>query len=276
MSFNSTSSSQALYGIAQGPTPLFNTPDILLLLGGQQRAVIPLDSQRLLRAVESVAFPGSTFIVLEQLPNGICRVKTDEYPSQEVFVDQRFLTLTADEPAKRDGELPAVHTILAQLNSLIGTRYIWGGNWPSGIPSLCEYYPPGVPFSQLDPLIADTWQLKGVDCSGLLYYVTNGKIPRNTSDLLRFGYPVSIQGKSREEVIKELKALDLIVWKGHVVIVIDENWTIESLVGQGVIKRPLIQRMEEIYSEHLPVDDYAATENLGKRFVIRRWIRQAS
>jgi cell wall-associated NlpC family hydrolase len=236
----------------------------------EQASTLPLDSNKLFKAVESIAFPESKFVVLERMPRGVCRVITEEYFRQEVYVDERFLILTDEEPTERKRTMPDQSTLLAHLESLVGTRYIWGGNWPSGIPFLLECYPPGASLSQLDPLIADTWQLKGVDCSGLLYYATNGSTPRNTSELLNWGRPVPVAGKNMFDV---LEPLDLIVWRGHVILVFDKNWTIESLVGEGVIKRPFAQRIEQIVSQYSPVDDYAATESMGERFVVRRWVK---
>lgn len=39
---------------------------------------------------------------------------------------------------------------------------------------------------------------------------------------------MQIEGKTLEQIIKTLKPLDLIAWAGHVVIVLDQEHTIES------------------------------------------------
>lgn len=261
------------YAIAHAPTPLLNTPDFRASFGGHSGVEIPLDSQQLLRSVESVAFPGSKFTVLEQVSDHIVRATTREYPGQEVFVDRRFLTPVAAEPEERSRSLPSVPGFLAGLERLVGTRYIWGGNWPKGIPMLLEHYPPKIDMAQIDPLLSDTWQLKGVDCSGLLYYVSNGETPRNTSSLLNFGKPISIEGKDPADIVDLLNDLDLIVWRGHVVIVFDQETSIESIPGKGVVKESLYERIEELVRDkkRIPVDDYALTADLGDRFVVRRW-----
>jgi hypothetical protein len=72
--------------------------------------------------------------------------------------------------------------------------------------------------------------------------------------------------------VKELQPLDLIVWKGHVVIVFDKDNTIESRHPHGVILTPIKERFEEILQDRLPVNDYDAGLQQGKPFVIRRWI----
>ena len=267
------SSSSSSYAVARMPTPLLNTSDFRSSFGGPSGTTIPLNAFNLLKSVESVAFQGSKFKVLEELSQHIVRASTREYPYQDVYVDRRFLDFVQTEPAERPRSMPTIPTILDTLHSLVGTRYIWGGTWPSGIPSLLDYYPPQIDVSQLNPLIADTWQLKGVDCSGLLHYATDGDTPRNTSQLVHYGKPVSIEGKNPEEIVENLNDLDLIVWKGHVVIVWDSSLSIESLLGHGVIKQSLIKRIEEIMYEkkRTPVNEYGARPELGDQFVVRRW-----
>lgn len=267
------SSSILRYAVARAPTPLLNTPDFRSSFGGPSGTEIPLDGSKLLRSVESIAFEGSKFKILEQISDHIVRTSTQEYPHMEVYVDRRFLRFVNKEPSERERSMPTVRSIRRTLESLLGTRYIWGGTWPSGVPSLLEYYPPKVDLSHLDPLIADTWQLKGIDCSGLLQYATDGSTPRNTSRLVYHGNSVAIEGKTPEEIAKTLHDLDLIVWNGHVVIVVDRDYSIESLLGEGVIKKPLVPRLREIMYEkkRIPLDDYDAQPELGDRFVVRRW-----
>ena len=179
--------------------------------------------------------------------SSIWRVRTDEYNYPGTFyVDERFLE--HDDRPPRKFMLPSVSTILQRMNALIGTPYIWGGNWPSRIKLLHQVYPSKIPLNQLDPLVKNTWILKGVDCTGLLYYATEGWTPRNSSSLVTFG-------KSVEST--ELKDLDIIAWKGHIVIV-DGNETIESRHPMGVVKNPLDQRLAEIKQQR-------------PDFVIRRW-----
>ncbi|HPE85225.1 MAG TPA: hypothetical protein PLO43_03500, partial [Chlamydiales bacterium] len=80
----------------------------------------------------------------------------------------------------------------------------------------------------------------GVDCSGLLYEASYGLTPRNTSELISFG---------EERSLENLQPLDLLVWKGHVVIVLDPYHTIESRLGKGVVITPLADRLSEIERE---------------------------
>jgi len=126
--------------------------------------------------------------------------------------------------------------------------------------------------------------LKGLDCSGLLYYATNGYTPRNTSSLLNYGKPVQIAGLKVDEIIQKVAPLDIIVWVGHVIIILDKEHIIESRLDydkhkkgfQGGVKiRQLKKVLVEIMKRKVPVDNYKDKVKRGKRkFVIRRWYKQ--
>jgi cell wall-associated NlpC family hydrolase len=194
------------YAIAKIPTPVYNKE------GG----------------LEFIAFPGTKFALLNET-----QVLTNEYPTkQSLYVDLQFLEKTSSDTPERKKKLPSATTILKFMESLIGTPYLWGGNWAQGLPqapNLC----------------------KGVDCSGLLYQATNGFTPRNTSELVHYG----------EEVFTK-KPLDMIVWKGHVIFILNEDQTIESLSGKGVIISSFKDRYAEV-CEKLRAE--------SKPFYLRRW-----
>jgi hypothetical protein len=82
-----------------------------------------------------------------------------------------------------------------------------------------------------------------------------------------------------------LKPLDLIVWDGHVVIVLDETQTIESRMDHepenpglqgGVRRRGLKDRLQEILAERRPVNEAGDCEKGEECFVIRRWYEMAA
>ncbi len=257
------------FAVARIPTPLFNHPHFYQSFGGSTGLEVLLDSQGLLRDVETVAFPGTKFKILNEFGEGIFSASTREYECREIFVDKRFLTMFQKEPLERKKPFLNRSDIIDRMRSLIGTRYIWGGSWPLGIPELLEYYPPKKPL--LDPMLQDIWQLKGVDCSGLLYYATQGSTPRNTSELVNFGQAVPIKGKTAQAIASMLLPLDLIVWSGHVIIVCDQGESIESLLGHGVVTSFLYDRIEKIiyHENRIPADQYVA--GLGSQFVVRRF-----
>ncbi len=188
-------------------------------------------------------------------------------------MDIRFLEDVAESFPERRKILPSRQTILENLYSLLGTSYIWGGNWSLGIPEMKIFYPPKINFENLDPHLQKTWVLKGVDCSGLLYQVSNGITPRSTFLMDNFGYPVDIQNKRYSDIIKQLEPLDLIITYGHVVIVFDQHSVIESRGGKGVILTSIQEYFDTILKDKIPINDWDAAENNEKGFIIRRWFQ---
>jgi hypothetical protein len=253
------------------PTPVFNTPEIASCFGGETGDTLLLDDQGMMRSVETILFTGTLIKLLEKMKQPhIWRIETKEYPYNiEQFIDERFITRVDSLPSERTIKLPSAALILKTLQDLEKTRYIWGGNWPHGIDLLPNIYPSKSCLHKLDPLVNDTWSLRGVDCSGLLHYATNGLTPRNTSALVNFGKPVDIEGDSLPSILEKLQPLDLIVWRGHVVCAINKDATIESKQPEGVIQFSAHDRLSEIMNERRPANCYNSSE--GPTFVVRRW-----
>lgn len=259
------------YALTKYPTPLFNTPHLATCFGGHDGNSLQLDEKKLMRSVETIFFPQTKIHLLQQVAKSIWQIQTPEYPYPgPLYIDDRFVTFTDLPSEDRLAILPKASEIIQLLKSLPHCRYIWGGNWPEGIPLLPQLYPSVTPLSQLDSLIQDTWKLKGLDCTGLPYYITNGFTPRNSSTLVTYGQPVLIENcKNVGEIISRLQPLDFIVWKGHLIWVIDQEWSIESKHPEGLVRFKLKDRLSEILKEKKPVDDYATAQ--GERFVVRRW-----
>lgn len=256
------------FAVARFPTPVLRCPDFSLCFGGKDKNHLPLDDQHLLRPVEMVLLPGSKIELKENIGASlIWRIATNEHPDVDpLYIDERFVAFVEDHFPERNRTLPSTDAMIESLVQLVGTRYIWGGNWPQGIPELLEWYKPS--SDRLDSLTLDTWQLKGLDCSGLLYYISNGCTPRNTSELVGFAAPVPIAGKTADAIAASLLPLDLLVWKGHVVIVLNSDTAVESKANAGVILSSLKKRLQTILDERKPVDQYETTE---PSFVVRRW-----
>jgi hypothetical protein len=246
------------FACAKGPAPLLNSPDFSTSFNR-----LPLDEHKLLRTVETVVLPRTKLRILEKTEHPhIVQVSTSEYPYEGAFfTDVRLLELATEEPSERPIVLPSGKEILEEFDRLLGVSYIWGGNWPEGIPELKEFYP-----EPIEPDGENTKTLKGVDCTGLLYYITNGYTPRNTSKFVSWGKLVPIAGFSIDEILSTLKPLDAIVWPGHIVSVYNSTNAIESRWGQGVVKIPLKERLAEIMQTRQPAD-----EALPNGFFIRRW-----
>lgn len=207
-------------------------------------------------AMETTAFPGTLFKLKNQ-HGDIWEVETTEYPSTDpIYVDARLLT-TDPEPKERIKAMPPKETILNMLENLVGTRYFWGGNCPKGIVELLALYDKNIEKADLDDA-----SCTGVDCSGLLYFVTNGCTPRNTSQLINFGINVDITNLSVQEICEISKPLDLIVWRGHVMITLPGKRIIESRLGHGVVITPFVERLQEVQRQ-------LQAEN--KPYYVRRW-----
>ena len=265
------------YARAEIPTPVLNTSDFRSVFGGTDGKTLKRDSQGLIRAVEFVALPGTVF----QIENGfnvngtlIYQVNTTEYPPQKtgLYIDSRFVSVSANPIPARSKTMPSKQQILEKMARKQGLRYVWGGNISQGIPELFHFYSPSGPISLETQSM---WALHGLDCSGLLYEAANGATPRNTSDLISFGKAVTIQELKPAQIAKKLQPLDLITWKGHVIIVLDQTHTIESCVAcsstGGVTIRNLRAVLEEIMRTRKPFNEYPA-QSSAKPFVVRRWI----
>ncbi len=262
--------SQHAFATTRFPTPVFNTPVISSCFGGKNGDELSLDDQGLMRSVETILFAGTSIELLQKMQQPyVWKIQTREYPyPNDLFIDERFIE-KINFDYKREIKLPSMALILKTMQELEKTRYIWGGNWPHGIDPLPNIYPSKSHFHQLHPLIQDIWSLRGVDCSGLLYYATNGWTPRNTSSLIEFGKSVDIEGKSILSILQKVQPLDLIVWRGHVVCIIDQHTTIESKSPEGVVKLNAYDRLYEIIQERTPSNHIDPGGQ--PTFVIRRW-----
>ena len=252
------------YAVAIGATPVLNTPDFTEVFGG----TLKLDPCRGVRPIEFTALVGTLFrIEREQSAGGVLvyRVTSNDYPyptQSGYFVDARFLKSVDGAPRERLPVLPERGEVQRRLLSAMGKPYVWGGNFKDGVPLIRELYP------QAGPLV-------GVDCSGLLYQATDGFTPRNTSALTSFGSAVKVVGLSPERIADKLQPLDLIVWKGHVMIVLDRDSIIQSVMGcgggGGVRMGPRLGVIRNLMKSRQPLDDYPKGPAGAKGFVVRRW-----
>ena len=177
----------------------------------------PLFSQN---ELEMVLLPGSVVTIVSKKEN-ILEVTTEEYRSvKQLYIEQAFVKELNEKPPERKRIPPTAKQMLDRLHNFPKLPYLWGGN-------------------VLTPFEHNQQTLHGVDCSGLLYHITNGVTPRNTSDIY-ITYPQ----------ITTLKPLDLIVWPGHVMIVLTPDKIIESRKQSGIILSPLTERLREVESHN--------------------------
>lgn len=268
----------SLYAVAERPAPVLNTPDFFSVFGGADGRTLKTDRSGLIREVEFVALPGTVFEIESTYRDAgvlIYKVRTTEYPSgaEGLYVDSRFVKVSNQPPAPRRKLLPPKKTILERMQRNVGAPYVWGANAAEGIPELLRFYPPEgkIPAGE-----RDLWTLKGLDCSGLLYEAADGTTPRNTSALIHFGKAVPVKGLTARQIAARLEPLDLIVWKGHVIIVLDKTHTIESCQScserGGVTVRGLLTVLGQIMETRTPENVYPTS---GRAFVVRRWYPDA-
>lgn len=247
------------------PTPVLNTPDFSFAFGGKTGNQIHATEKGHPYHYEFVALKGTRFQVEEILSEICFRVSCSFYPG-ELFIDRRFT-----KPAKKSSSplLPPLNVILKRMKKLLGIPYVWGGNWSTGIPETLSFYPPKAP---LDPRTEIIWTFRGLDCSGLLFEAARGATPRNTSQLLNFGKALKISNLTSNQMASIVLPLDMIIYPGHVLFVLDSCTTIESKSPFGVTCGNLKCRLEEILSEKKPVDDLPENANASNFFQIRRFI----
>lgn len=264
---------EAKYAVAVLPAPVLNTPDFNSVFGGSDGRTLKLTPKNLVEEVEFIALPHTVFIIEETIRKGdreILKVATKDYPYHAVsgyYIDSRFVEKRFEKPQERLRKLPDKDTVIKKLLSADGAIYVWGGNYSKGIPEMLEFYKPS---GTLSDDVLKRWTLKGVDCSGLLYEATGGYTPRNTESLFYFGSPVNVEGLSPDEIAKKLKPLDIIVYKRHVLIVLNSKEVIESSISRGVHVKSLLDTISAISRYMMPANHNKHPDN-GDRFVVRRW-----
>lgn len=265
-------STKAEFALTKTFTPILDTENFKQVFGGKDGSSLPLDNQNLLRNVETILFPNTKVQIIKTWDDyQVVQIATNEYKYRgNFFTDIRFLDVTHEEPQEREIQLPEKESIFKGLKALEGKPYIWGGNYDKGISDLLSFYPPQGSISQD---LQTIWTLAGVDCSGLLYLVTNGYTPRNTSSLLNYGRAVEIKELTPQEIKETLQPLDLIVWKGHVIVVLDDKYVIESRGGKGVVISSTDERLQElmIKDKKRPANSWQEGSSQANEFVVRRW-----
>jgi len=277
------------YAIITEPTPAFKRnqeenkwESLRDIFGGPDGKTLKKDEFGQIDELQLVIFAGATIEIIEQCRASVVKIMIEGLDG-EYFIDERFLQKEARtfiKPPPKEGKMPPREKILENLRMALGRPYIWGGNKKDGIPKLLDLYPPKGEITQA---IRQQWMLAGVDCSGLLYEATEGFTPRNTSGLCSFGKPVkNLEGRSAKEIIPQLQSLDIIVWKGHVMIVLDEIKCIESRLyystdakGKVTDVKPSfvqIRSLNEVLEETLQKRKLVETiGNPPREFTIRRW-----
>lgn len=255
------------FAVAVRPTVVLNTPNF-----PYKGKDLPLDNGHL-RAIEFVALVGTKFQLLTKITDYIWEVQTNDYPTDRkttrLFADIRSLQCSDVEPPERPRKMPSLSEVKQRIIAMVGAPYVWGGNWSKGLPYMLEDYPPS---EVLDTAVKTIWTMSGVDCSGLGYEATDGCLPRNSGGIAHYGIPLPVQGKSAEEIAKDLKPMDTMAYRGHVIFDIDEENCAESIDGdkvKGVRLINTVSRLEELMQTRKPINDPAQLDK--NSFVVVRW-----
>jgi hypothetical protein len=240
------------------PTPVLNTPNFCEVFSGKS---LPVSDQGHLLYFEFVAIPGMHFQFLKKTSPYIIEVQWAKYDVKPLYIDCRFVTHCSN-PLEKKESLYSAPSLLAHMQKRIGTPYLWGGNWAEGIPEVIELYPPS---EKLSSHMKKLWTFRGLDCSGLLFEASNGATPRNTSSLVNYGKPLD------SENFSNLLPMDMIVYPGHVLFVVDSKTIIESKSPFGVRYCLLNKRLEEIFQERKFVRVWDNSTDSSSSFTIRRF-----
>ena len=277
---NDSKTNEKSFVLVESPAPVLNTPNFTSVFSPNPHRLRHLrDECYHMRELEYVALPGSVYEVADTIfQNGrtVYRLRNGFYINGE-FV--RYAA--AEDLACHSKELPSREEIINNMIKMEGSKYLWGGNYHQGLSLESALYF-SASIANGYPKIVDRLLLKGVDCSGLLYEATNGFTPRNTGSLVQFGRPVQVEGLTVDQIIRKLEPLDIIVWKGHLIVVLNQKYVIDSRHEKRggscrgyVGLHPLRSTLKEILETRKPVNDYYSKKAPSKRFVIRRWYPSA-
>lgn len=264
-----------LFGITISDTPLLKTSDFRSQFGWLDGKTLNFDEYWEIDAVEHIALEWSVVHINSQLEGDIYSLDTEEYPVENsLFTHASFISdISYKKPAIREKKLASREEIITKLKSTLWVDYVWWGNTLVWAPSLLDVFPPSSSISEMKK---KEWSLSGLDCSGLIYYATDGYTPRNTSWLVDYGESLDIAEKNIDEIVSLLEPLDIIVWKWHMLVVLNEIQTIESAVSYAdpnlspwVQVRNSRESIGEVLKTRIPSNSYWESEE--KEFVIIRW-----
>ena len=271
------------------PTPLYwlnkNDVDINKIMWWEWTTWLMLDSANTIDQL-SIVLPVWTPVTLidkvEKWDFTYYEVRTRDFDvwywnKDAYYLDSRFVEKTDTKLDEVIHKLPDMSSIFKTLLAAVDSQYIWWGSYYQWIPEINELYP-----TPEDVELSTGEQqykiLQWTDCSWLLWQATNGYTPRTTRTLLTFWNSVPISWNSVSQIIKKVKPLDLIVWAGHVIIILSDEYAIESIWKEnfewGVEIVSLKERLEDIFTRRQPVDEWSNSPLPEKqKFVIRRWYK---
>ena len=177
--------------------------------------------------LDTVLLPGAVIEVLGDEKSGMVEVTCEmtERVKHKGFVYASSVEDFCKKFEKGDVKRERSPMSLDEIRSVFkrclseNVPYCWGGNNFEAIPLR------GATFTSKKE--GEQYECRGFDCSGLLYYISNGTLPHATGALKNFGkrlFTVEAAKKwevSEEDLKKEigdLKDTDFIAIKGHVIV----------------------------------------------------------
>lgn len=241
-----------------------------------------LDEYEQIDPVQSVLFSWTTVIIEDELidrDNIIYKIQLNEIPWYfDSYIDSRFLEIYDKQPTERNIIKPSKEDIINNLKLQVWHQYIRWGVMPNWVQELAQYYNP---TTNLPYYIENKLILKWFDCSGLLHYATNWFTPRNTWWLIYYWSWLHISWLNSDEIIDKLEPLDIIVWRWHVMIILDKEDLIESRLDYNaedtwfdwwVRIRKIKPILDDLVLNKIWVDNYDdKVPEWKKKFTIRRW-----
>lgn len=182
--------------------------------------------------LDTVLLPGSVIEVLGYEENGMAKVTCDmtEKVKHTGYVYKSsiegFCEKFKEGGVKRKRSPMSLQGIRSVFERCLreNVPYCWGGNNFEAVPLR------GTTFTSEKK--GEQYECRGFDCSGLLYYISDGTLPHATGALKDFGRRLfTIEAAKRWEVSKEdlgkviadLKDTDFIAIKGHVIVSYNEG-----------------------------------------------------
>lgn len=214
--------------------PVFSTPDIHKLYGqaldDKDNVIfteLDLDSYGQIDPIVGRVFPSELLDVIEIIHSEVLKrdifrvVGSNPFyhlPDAECYVDSAFFA--EDSGSNRERFRPrSKEEVLIELIKIsdMSLPYVWGGTSDVGCKEMLDVYQ----FEFETHLELQKVIGQGFDCSGLIYFAHGNPFePRNTSQMIESGHALDIYGRNKYEILNMIEPLDIIVWKGHVMIVI--------------------------------------------------------
>lgn len=274
------------YAVTKLPTPLYwqnaDYVNINRIMWWTGTTGLKLDSSNTIDELWVVLPPNRPLTLIKKIEKWdftYYEVRTREFDTWlwsdgSRFIDERLITKTEYKSEEHIPQLPSKEQLIKNMLDALGTQYIRWWSRYQWIPEMNELYPTpdGVELSDAEK---EYKILKWTDCSWLLRQASDGYTPRNSRWFFNFWEAVSISWNTVDEIIQKVQPLDTIAWAGHVIIILNKNYAIESIRKADFQWGPelvdLKTRLEDIFTRRVPVNNWSESPlSDSAKFVIRR------